>query len=295
MSVGCATVRMTAFGTRATANAARFGRAAAATIVSAAAVCGVARGQDAGTPVSEQAAPAASAPDEVVVIGQELGELKRRVEAAELAVFGRFNDVNSDDRFDIHCRDRVRYFSHTHERVCESNSWREQDENYAQSLLDQTRGEMTPPPATFRAEQLHMNVLLEAELQRLVAEDPGLRAALENLARARAALANKVGDSAAETASYEVTSDDKGLPFAAQRVFAVRIGRTPWSHPLTQRTFTLAQVSGVVRELEVECGEEHRRLAYQSAVEWTLPARLGDCTLVVKAKRDTRFTLYEFE
>jgi hypothetical protein len=84
-----------------------------------------AHGQGAGTPGAEQAAPAADEPDEVIVIGRRLGELRRQIETAELAVYARFNEINSDDRFDIHCRERVRYHSHIRERVCESNSWRE--------------------------------------------------------------------------------------------------------------------------------------------------------------------------
>jgi hypothetical protein len=286
---------MTAFSTNATASAADLGRAVAAALLCATAACGVARGQEAGAPSAAEAAQAAGAPDEVVVIGQRLLDLRRRIEAAEVAVFDRFNDINSDDRFDIHCRYRVRYFSHTRERVCESNSWREQDENYAQSLLQQVRGEATPPPATFRAEQLRMNALLGEELGRLAAEDPGLREAMQQLAAARFALAEEIGTTDGETASIEISSDEGGLPFAAQRVFAVRMGRTPWSHTLTERTFTLAEVTGVVRGLEIECGGQRRRLAYEAAVEWTLPEGLRECILVVNAKRDTRFTLYEFQ
>jgi hypothetical protein len=230
----------------------------------------------------------------VVVIGQSLDDLRNRVEAAEIAVFSRFNDINSDDRFDIHCRSQVRYFSHTRERICESNSWREQDANYGEALLKGVRGEATPPAATFRGEQLRMNALLEDEFRRLVAEDPGLRESVAHLAEARGALAEQMGTADGETASVPISSDAAGLPFAAERVFAVRIGRTPWSHVLTERTFTLADVTGAVRALELECGGKRRRLTYEAGVEWTLPESVRECTLVVKAKRDTRFTFFEF-
>jgi hypothetical protein len=269
----------------------RLGRAIAAALLCLAAAGGIARGQSTS---SEEAVPAQNAPDEIVVIGQSIDDLRERVEAAEVAVFDRFNDINSDDDFDIHCRYRTRYFSHTLERVCESNSWREQDENYAESLLQTVRGEYAPPPASFRGEQLRMNVLLREELRRLAAEDPGLRAALEDLAVARSALAKELGTTNGETASIEISSDNGGLPFEAQRVFAVRIGRTPWNHTLTERTFTLGEMTGVVRGLELACGDERRRLQYEAAVEWTLPEGMGECTLVVNAKRDTRFTFYEF-
>jgi hypothetical protein len=275
----------------ATAAATRVGRPIAAALLCLAAAGGVAKAQ---SPSSEQAVPAQNAPDEVVVIGQSIDDLRERVEAAEVAVFDRFNDINSDDAFDIHCHYRTRYFSHTRERVCESNSWREQDENYAESLLQTVRGEYAPPPGQFRGQQLMMNALLGEELRRLAAEDPGLQEALENLAAARSALAEELGNTDGETASIEISSDDGGLPFQAQRVFAVRIGRTPWTHTLTERTFTLGETTGVVRGLELECGDERRRLRYEAAVEWTLPEGMGECTLVVNAKRDTRFTFYEF-
>jgi len=285
---------VTAFRTGASARVLHVGRALAAATLCLAAVCGAAYGQEVGTPGTERAAAAASEPDEVVVVGQSLSDLRQRVEAAEVAVFDRFNDINSDDRFDIHCRYRTRYFSHTLERVCESNSWREQDENYAESLLQTVRGEYAPPPGTFRGEQLLMNALLGEELRRLAAEDPGLQEALENLVAARSALAGELGTNDGETASVEISSDDQGLPFAAQRVFVVRVGRTPWNHTLTERTFTLGQVTGTVRGLELACGPERRRVPYEAEKEWTLPEAMGECTLVVNAKRDTRFVFYEF-
>lgn len=284
---------MAAFRTGAIANVVHISRVLAAASLCVAAIWNV-DGQEADTSGAEEAAAAASAPDEVVVIGQSLSDLKQRVEAAEVAVFDRFNDINSNDDFDIHCRYRTRYFSHTRERVCESNSWREQDENYAESLLQTVRGEYAPPPGTFRGQQLLMNALLGEELRRLASEDPGLKEALAELAAARAALAGELSTNDGETASIEITSDDQGLPYAAQRVFAVRIGRTPWNHPLTERTFTLGQVTGTVRGLELACGAERRRVPFSAAVEWTLPEGMGECTLVVNAKRDTRFVFYEF-
>jgi hypothetical protein len=139
-----------------------------------------------------------------------------------------------------------------------------------------------------------MNELLEGELRRLAAGDPALRAAGLRLGEAHATLAREIGRSADETASYEITSDDEGLPFAAQRVFAVRIGREPWSHVLTGRTFTFGPVTGVIRRLGLECATERRRVVYQVGMEWTLPPSARDCTLTVQGKHDTIFTLYEF-
>jgi hypothetical protein len=63
---------------------------------------------------------------------------------------------------------------------------------------------------------------------------------------------------------------------------------------LTGRTFTFGPVTGLVRRLGIECATARKRVRYKVGMEWTLPPSARDCTLVVQAKRDTIFTLYEF-
>jgi hypothetical protein len=48
-----------------------------------------------------------------------------------------------------------------------SNSWREQDANFAQAFLLQLRGEAGANPTQYRAEQLRMQRLLSKEMRRL--------------------------------------------------------------------------------------------------------------------------------
>lgn len=278
------------------ASFARFGKDAMAAVLCAAALCGLASGQETGAAgvAQTEAAGDADPPDEVVVTGRNLRERRHEVEAAELAVFDRFNDINSDDRFDIHCFWQVRYFSHVRERVCRSNSWRDQEANYSDSLLRELRGEATPSREQFRGEQARVERLLETEMRRLLAEDPELRAAVTRLNQARAALGEALGAGGVQTASLEVPPSD-GLPFGAKRAFVVRIGREPWSHALEQRTFTMAEVNGKVRKLELACGKERKRLDYQPAVDWSIPSGADACTLLVDAKPETTFALYEFE
>lgn len=52
---------------------------------------------------AQEAAPVADAApiEEVVVLGKALAELRFRIERAEDEAYARFNEVNSDDRFDI--------------------------------------------------------------------------------------------------------------------------------------------------------------------------------------------------
>lgn len=73
------------------------------------------------------------------------------------------------------------------------------------------------------------------------------------------------------------------------------VGREPWLHRPSRRTFTFANVDGDIREIRVECDRRTAVLEYMPDVDWTLPESWGSCVLFVDAKRDTTFTLYEFK
>jgi hypothetical protein len=84
------------------------------------------------------------------------------------------------------------------------------------------------------------------------------------------------------------------LPYDAERLFEVIMGNDPWRHPLTQRTFTIADVFGDVRRLGLECTEGTERIDYEIGVDWTVPSDRSACVLQVSAKKVTTFRLYEF-
>ena len=65
--------------------------------------------------LSAQAAFAAA--DEIVVTARALEGLRIRIELAENEVYARFNDINSNDLYDIHCYERFRPLSHIKARV----------------------------------------------------------------------------------------------------------------------------------------------------------------------------------
>jgi hypothetical protein len=157
------------------------------------------------------------------------------------------------------------------------------------------RGEMSPPPEQFEAEQAYMERRLGDEMRRLVGEDAQFRAAVIELANAQSALAEHQGKPLPYSLSKELEAGSTGLPYGAKRVLEVKAGREPWRHALTARTFTIAQVNGEIRRIEVGCIETTKRLRYEPGVEWTLPAHWGDCTLAVRAKADTTFAVYEFD
>lgn len=58
------------------------------------------------------------APDEVIVRGRRLQELRVEVEDARERAYDLFNEINSDDDFDIRCRDERMYHSHALHRAC---------------------------------------------------------------------------------------------------------------------------------------------------------------------------------
>jgi hypothetical protein len=56
--------------------------------------------------------------DEVVVTGRRLAQLRVAVEEAREHAWGLFNEINSNDDFDVRCSDETRTFSHAKVRTC---------------------------------------------------------------------------------------------------------------------------------------------------------------------------------
>jgi hypothetical protein len=247
--------------------------------------------------------------DQVVVIGKQLAELRIRIELAENDVYGRFNEINSDDLFDVHCYERPSSSSRIERRTCLSNSWREMDIAFADatvrdlqssSVSTSNRGIMggagySHIPQQYRAKQLRTEGLVADEMERLAREDPVLSAAMVRLAEAYQQLETVAGSRPEWTLYREVTPGDQSLPFDARRLVEVRIGATPWVHSLTGRTFTIAGVQGRIRAMRLDCDASDEQLEYQEALDWTIPASWGSCTLEVNAKRGTTFAFYEFD
>jgi hypothetical protein len=64
------------------------------------------------------AAPEQPAPEEVVVRGRRLTVLRFEVELAQERAYAIFNEINSDDDFDVYCREERRYHSRATRRTC---------------------------------------------------------------------------------------------------------------------------------------------------------------------------------
>lgn len=276
-----------------------------------------------GAAAAAQAAAPATEPtvdEEVLVIGKRLEELRNQIRLAENDLYARFNEINSDDLFDVHCYERDRGGSRIEQRRCLSNGWREMDIAFADATVRDLQsasvggatsgagplGSATPSiqgggagyshiPQQYRAKQLRGEQLMSAEMRRLAHEDPELRAAMERLGQAYQAEELLTGLPPEWTLYREVTAGRGGLPFGAQHLVEVRIGGTEWSRTLTGRTFTIAGVDGRIRGMRIACDNTEKKLEYQADVDWTLPAGWGACSLHVNAKRGTTFALYEFE
>jgi hypothetical protein len=239
--------------------------------------------------------PEPPAPPDIVVRGRAYGELMLQVRLAEEAVFARFNDINSTDDFDLHCRDEPAVGSHVLKRGCLSNSWREQDANFAQAVIAVARGDkIGANPQQFLGQQLLMQRKLSEEMRRLALEDPDLEENVLRLGHAKLALAQRTDQEEKLTAWRQAAAGADSLPYDAERLFEVRVGGEDWAHLLTQRTFTFTSVTGNIASLALDCREEDEKLDYEPAVEWTVPADWSSCILIVRAKPGTTFALLEF-
>jgi hypothetical protein len=222
--------------------------------------------------------------DEVIVRGRRVGELRLEIQRAEEAVFARFNDINSTDDFDIHCRNDKVYG--LMRRSCLSNIWRKLE---AQIATEQLRGTGFAP--LIQAEQIEKQRQLVDELKQLAEKDEQLEEAVAELTQAQTALLLRVGN---VTLSRQVTAARGTLPYDAKLMFEIITGNNPWRHSPTEHTFTIANVFGEVRKLAIECAEGNRRIDYEIGVDWTVPSDWSACTLEVKAKKGSTFRLYEF-
>jgi hypothetical protein len=76
-----------------------------------------AQGERADRAGAEDVAPQDSS-DEVIVTGKRLAKLRLEVQTARERAYDVFNEINSDNDFDVHCHNETRVFSHVKRRTC---------------------------------------------------------------------------------------------------------------------------------------------------------------------------------
>src|SRR5688572_19130538 len=144
--------------------------------------------------------------EEIIVRGRGYAELREQIRIRQDALFARFNEINSDDGFDIHCKMEPAYGSRILERRCLSNSWRELEANFGQAWLGQVSGLIGPAAGEYRAEQQRMQARLKEEMRRLAYDDAGLGEAVLQLGQAMQALQIRTGRRPSWTMFREATA-----------------------------------------------------------------------------------------
>jgi hypothetical protein len=67
---------------------------------------------------TSRGAQRAEAPEEVIVRGRQIGELRIAAQDAREHAYAIFNEINSTDDFDVLCKDERKYHSRATKRVC---------------------------------------------------------------------------------------------------------------------------------------------------------------------------------
>lgn len=235
--------------------------------------------------------------EEVIVRGRRYGALRHQIELAEEAVYDRFNAINSNDEFDIHCYHEPITGSRIPRRTCRANFWRKAESRAGSETSRAIRGEYAIASSTFLGEAQYKSHLLADEMRRLAAEDDQLIGALTRLAQLQQAASDPAAAPASpdSTASRDVAAVDGELPYDAASVADVRIGPEPWSHELMRRTFSIANLYGEITSLRLDCAEASGPLRYELGAEWTIPEGWSSCSLEVAAPSGTYFSFYEFD
>ena len=118
----------------------------------------------------------------VVVRGQTPRALRIRIELAEEAVYDRFNEINSNDEFDIHCEEVAFTGSRMLTRFCQPNFWHAAEEDIAFESVRLLQGSaFTAGTGQFRGEAHYKRVQMREEMERLAREDEEFLNALRHL------------------------------------------------------------------------------------------------------------------
>jgi hypothetical protein len=88
--------------------------------------------------------------DEVLVKGTKLWQMRKEIVATEERFFRRYNELNKNDDFDIHCAMEAPTGTRLKSRICREQYIEDAEAEQAQAML---RGEYAPPPEMVRLER----------------------------------------------------------------------------------------------------------------------------------------------
>jgi len=124
--------------------------------------------------------------EEIVVVGDRtLRSLTEELRRAEDYVHERFNALNDDDQFDIHCHRETRTGTNISRRVCKANYVDSATAVEAQANLASLRGEFGVSQMSPRATIQYKNRILREKLTEFVNEDAQLRESVTHFAELR--------------------------------------------------------------------------------------------------------------
>jgi hypothetical protein len=133
--------------------------------------------------------------EEVIVRGQRLSDIRFAVEAARVRVYDVFNELNSDDAFDVHCQRETSTGTRMQQHICRPR-FKDDISNAAAKawiygVRDACQGELTQDcmfsesasQGISRAQaeesrEAHMQKRFAHEMARVVVESPELRQAI---------------------------------------------------------------------------------------------------------------------
>jgi hypothetical protein len=114
------------------------------------ATAGLAQAQNAPPPPAEHAAQSSEPTDEIVVRGRRsLFNLRMQVQTARERVWEVFNQINSNDDFDITCMGAARTGTHVKNRVCRPNYANRATSRAGKNLIQRVQRNCDPTSASF--------------------------------------------------------------------------------------------------------------------------------------------------
>ena len=162
-------------------------------------------------PAAEPATRAADASDEIIVRGKRsLFRLRIETEAARERVWQVFNDINSDDDFDISCVDARRTGTHVASRACRPNYANRATSRAGKELARRIQRNCPPPVSPMGDNSQCLASAMaqsvgdtQAEMGRIAVMDERLDQEFRRLAGTNADLARAVLDFLQKKNSYE--------------------------------------------------------------------------------------------
>ena len=137
--------------------------------------------QDTGSSASKEQDAQTRPIEEITVLGQRsFFTLRLEIEAAESEVYGLFNELNTNDDFDVKCTWEVYTGSHFKRRICRAAYLRKAEAEYTQNYLKGIDTRLSI--SGVKGEVQQQTLAMEAEMAQLALDNPEFSQALRKLA-----------------------------------------------------------------------------------------------------------------